>query len=134
MEPQLLFVYGTLKEGFRLNYALEGMVKRGTAFTLGTLYDLGPFPALKLGGDRAVIGELYEITPEVLRRTDSIEGYVPKHTEESLYIRVECRVGMLDGRHSYDAWTYEFNQDLGDAPVVESGTWVKDYGEGYRND
>jgi gamma-glutamylcyclotransferase (GGCT)/AIG2-like uncharacterized protein YtfP len=39
-----------------------------------TLLDLGPFPALRDGGTTAVVGEVYEVGPDLLAELDRFEG------------------------------------------------------------
>jgi gamma-glutamylaminecyclotransferase len=118
-----VFVYGTLKKGFRLHDSLGPDAKFLGEFWLPgyTMRAVGTaFPAIHLEpnvqGSR-VFGEVYEISPQALRRCDWIEG-VPNH-----YFRRE--VMLLDVGWVY---TYCYPQPaMGDEfDRVVSGKWEKD--------
>lgn len=73
-----VFVYGTLKRGqCRERCWPRTPVRIEPAWTLGSLRDLGPYPALLVGSDR-VLGELWSFEPrdilDVLTVLDQIEG------------------------------------------------------------
>jgi len=74
-ETALLFVYGTLKRGFRAHHLLGAARFLGARQTLARfgLVDCGAYPALVLG-QRAVEGELYEVDLPSLRSLDAYEG------------------------------------------------------------
>lgn len=82
----LIFVYGTLKRGCRNHHQLAGQKFVGAARTVPgfVLYDLGGYPGLvPHAADRTgVVGEIWSVGPEALRRLDAFEG-VP----EGLYRR-----------------------------------------------
>src|SRR3990172_1166524 len=71
-----LFVYGTLKKGFALHGALEDAPFLGDAEVKGfKMYSLGGFPGVVRDEKAGTIkGEIYEVTPRLLRRLDYIEG------------------------------------------------------------
>ena len=71
-----LFVYGSLKRGFRHHDLLFGARFRGEAETAAGyhLVLLGEYPALAQGGDGTVTGELYSVDDELLARLDRFEG------------------------------------------------------------
>ena len=56
----------------------------------GTLYNLGSYPGVRLGGVQWVQGEVYQITPELERQLDEIEEVLPQSTGE--YMRREVVV------------------------------------------
>ena len=87
----MIFVYGTLMTGERNHPQLRGLPCLGTARTQPayTLYDLGPYPALAEGGETSVVGELYDVPPELIPSLDAFEG-VP-----DLYQRVP--IALMDG-------------------------------------
>lgn len=75
---EYVFVYGTLKRGqCREDLWPRAPVSVAPAWTLGSLFDLGPYPAL-LGGNDRVLGELWSFEPSempaVLAVLDQIEG------------------------------------------------------------
>lgn len=71
-----LFVYGSLKSGFRHHAELRGAPRRRSARTL-PLYRLvraARYPVLLDDGRESVSGELYRVTEELLRELDRFEG------------------------------------------------------------
>jgi gamma-glutamylcyclotransferase (GGCT)/AIG2-like uncharacterized protein YtfP len=71
----ILFVYGSLKRGARHHDELSAARFLDNARTAPryALSSHGEYPALVQGAD-VVSGELYEVTPELLRRLDEFEG------------------------------------------------------------
>src|SRR5688572_19180393 len=71
-----LFVYGSLKRGFRHHDLLLGARFHGETVTAAgyQLVLLGEYPALADGGDGTVTGELYSVENELLARLDAFEG------------------------------------------------------------
>lgn len=95
MFVQTMFVYGTLKRGqSREMLWPHPPVSVEFATVRGTLFDLGPYPAL-LPGDDVVRGEAWHFdrrhVAPTLAVVDRIEGFDP--SGESLYVRemVYCR-------------------------------------------
>lgn len=85
-ETDLVFVYGSLKQGFQLNHLLrnaqfigEGVTKKGK-FEMFTPND--HWPAVVQGKYR-IKGEVYKVTPEIIERLDQAEG-VPHLYERKL--------------------------------------------------
>jgi gamma-glutamylcyclotransferase (GGCT)/AIG2-like uncharacterized protein YtfP len=74
-----VFVYGTLRRGQAndINRLLPAPRLLGLARIRGTLYDLGPYPGVILGGAGWVQGEVYAITAELERQLDEIEEVAP---------------------------------------------------------
>lgn len=76
-ENTRLFVYGTLLRG----EANHGLIARGLFIREArttpsyTLISLGAFPGLVTGGSLSVVGELYEVTPQILAGLDRLEGH-----------------------------------------------------------
>lgn len=90
MNKQLLFVYGTLKRGFRNERLLRNAEFVGEATTVETdafiMMSNGGFPAVyrkEQCGD-AVAGELYWVTPEQLRRVDELENHPDWYCREEV--------------------------------------------------
>jgi len=77
--PALVFVYGSLKKGFRNNKVLGDSKYVGTfkTTTKFKMLDLGYYPALMLDdvGGNVVLGELYEVSGDTFERLDQLEGY-----------------------------------------------------------
>lgn len=106
-DPACIFVYGTLKRGqVRERSWPRPPVAIEPATVRGTLYDLGPYPALTPGED-TVGGELWHIAPEdiaiTLAALDHVEGYADRPDDLYRRIIVECQTTA--GRVS--AWTYQ---------------------------
>lgn len=94
-ELEHVFVYGTLKRGqCREDCWPAAPVSIEPAWTRGSLWDLGPYPALLLGSDR-VLGELWSFESgdisTVLRALDQIEGTNQPGLPNE-YDRVQTRV------------------------------------------
>ena len=88
----------------------------------GTLYNLGSYPGVRLGGVRGVQGEVYQITPELERQLDEIEEVWPQQTGE--YERREVLV-QCAGR-ALTCLVYEVNQARPPGrSLIESGNWLK---------
>lgn len=87
---ELLFVYGSLKRGLSNHGMLRGAVYVGEAVTAAgyRLVRIDAYPALTRPGSRAIRGELYRVTPELLDALDAFEG--------DEYVRE--RVTLEDGR------------------------------------
>jgi gamma-glutamylcyclotransferase (GGCT)/AIG2-like uncharacterized protein YtfP len=76
-EPSVeLFVYGSLKRGFRHHSELAGahFVSEVRTIRGYTLVSLGPYPALIVSGRDHVAGELYRVKQSHLQRLDLFEG------------------------------------------------------------
>jgi gamma-glutamylcyclotransferase (GGCT)/AIG2-like uncharacterized protein YtfP len=72
-----VFVYGTLKSGEANNNVLRNVDAKllGNAFIPGTLYDLGPYPGVRLEGAGVVYGELWQVEGDGIRALDRLEGH-----------------------------------------------------------
>lgn len=118
-----VFVYGTLRSGHRANSLLRRTAFVKTATLAGAeLYNMGPFPALKLSDDDAnqVVGELFELHPEdkeTLGQLDFYEGCDPSRPNESMYTREVVEVGGVR------AYTYVYNSSVHRYDKIESGDW-----------
>jgi gamma-glutamylcyclotransferase (GGCT)/AIG2-like uncharacterized protein YtfP len=71
-----LFVYGTLKKGYRLHRFLEGARFLGDAQLKGfNMYNLGSYPGIvRDEAAGTVSGEIYDVDAPTLRRLDYVEG------------------------------------------------------------
>jgi len=93
----LVFVYGTLRTGFRNHSLMSGARLQGLDETkaLFRLVDFGSFPAILDEPRTTIVGELWEASAPCVARLDVLEE-VP-----DLYVRRE--VELRSGR---TAWTY----------------------------
>ena len=116
-----VFTYGTLCQGeSREKHILKFSEKKYLNQTIkGSLIDLKDYPGLIISND-VVYGELHH-TPnisETVKALDTIEGF-EGYADSSLF----CRI--LTGSNGISCWTYLWNKDLDDKPIIESGNWVK---------
>ncbi len=103
-----LFVYGTLKRGYSRATVLQGEEFLGTAKTAACyrLYNCGNYPGLVENTNGVSIeGELWEVSPDCLKRLDEIEGVAV-----GLYQRAE--VSLMAPYHSEKAYTYLYLKSL----------------------
>lgn len=116
-----IFVYGSLKRGFRLdpylsNYPIANVGRvRGAA-----IYDLGWFPGLRFVTDQqsSVEGEVYYVDDHTLRVLDRVEGAPSLYTRTSVTVHVDGDSQMLEGVD-----TYVYNGDVSEQMLVEDGVW-----------
>ena len=115
-----LFTYGTLKSAITTpagRELLRGCERVGEGVVSGTLYDAGEYPALLLGGEGTVEGEVWRCPAPLLRVLDRYEG-----VEEGLFRRAAVEVA---GRA---CWVYVAGPGLGPrlrpGAIIESGSWT----------
>lgn len=120
MGKHLVFVYGTLRRGGvrAMPELFPGSKFVGGASVCGRLYDFGEYPGLLSGGaGPPVVGEVYEVGEDVLKKLDDIEA--PAH-----YSRREVEVSLGDS--GVKCWVYE--PDLSLYPsrtLITSGDWIE---------
>jgi gamma-glutamylcyclotransferase (GGCT)/AIG2-like uncharacterized protein YtfP len=129
-----LFVYGTLLKGQSNHHRLQGSVLVAShAWVHGVLYDVGcGYPALVQGVDDIgrVVGEIYLVSPEVLKSVDVLEGYYGKNDVGNYYDRVITRVNFEES--VLEAITYVFSEEQAKSlELIESGDWRRYLTEGY---
>ena len=77
-DMHLVFVYGSLKDGFHNNRILvQSHLVKADAVTVEarfTMRSLIRYPAVLEGGTHRVRGEVYEVDPETLKTLDALEG------------------------------------------------------------
>lgn len=79
------FVYGSLKKGFHNHPVIEGANYLGTFDTPKnyTMYSMGSYPAVTLGGETSIHGEVYETDNQhIINRLNRLEGYSGTPTKE----------------------------------------------------
>ncbi|WP_428000268.1 gamma-glutamylcyclotransferase family protein [Acidovorax sp.] len=126
-----VFVYGTLRQGGTNDITRLQPAPRfvGISRTAGTLYHLGAYPGLVLGGTLDVVGEVYAIAPALERRLDEIEEIHGRPDDE--YFRRE-RTLQVDGR-PVDCLVYEINPGrVTSAARIESGDWMLELSRSVR--
>ncbi len=118
---QLLFIYGTLMPGLRLEAQMQGARLVGAAQVPGRLVDVGRYPGF-LVGDGLVTGEVYEVDTAHLDRLDGVEDMVPGNRAASQYWREEVTVasGPLQGQR---VQTYVYNRSVDDCTPIAHGDY-----------
>ena len=108
-----LFVYGTLKRGFRNAFYLNGADYLGEFTTCSdySMYDFGGYPAVSLEGDSPIAGEVYGINPDILAVIDRLEWY------PDLYQRVTISTAYGE------AWMYVVQSNLCIEKTRLHGDW-----------
>lgn len=121
----LLFVYGTLKQGFHNHHCLgpnATLVSDNAAILRFKMRSLGGFPAIYETGEvkDSIKGELYEVDDIGFKQCDRLEGY------PSFYNRKLVDVSnIVDNTMNIDkAWVYYMDRDPG-GPLVENGVWKR---------
>lgn len=139
---ELVFVYGTLKQGQcragTLNRSrLDPARYLGIALTQPNyaIYNVGEFPALvedELTVDRRVCGELYEVSPSTMEELDRIEG-VPH-----LYRRGEVELDVIqlvylpfsveahkqfEAKRATSYFFVDHERLIAEGNLIESGFW-----------
>ena len=127
-EINQLFVYGSLRSGFRnpaYHYLTRYFHLAGDALVKGKLYDLGEYPAATATEEEKFIsGELYVINDPAefswaIAQLDDYEGLNVEEGETPLYKRESVKA-FINGRGS-DAWIYWYNKDVTGYPEIISG-------------
>jgi gamma-glutamylcyclotransferase (GGCT)/AIG2-like uncharacterized protein YtfP len=123
-----LFVYGSLRRGFRspaYEYISRYFDLVGEAKVKGRLYDLGDYPAAKpTNENNFIIGELYCIRNEnefawAIGQLDDYEGVNVAFDETQLYRRNITEVYF--NNNATTAWIYWYDGNVEGRPVIESG-------------
>jgi gamma-glutamylcyclotransferase (GGCT)/AIG2-like uncharacterized protein YtfP len=112
----LLFVYGTLMQGFPLHPMLAGRAESiGGGIVGGRLLDLGAYPGAVRDPGGAVAGEVYRVgLPELWAALDSTEG--PQYHREEVLVR------MAGGRE-VTAFIYWYVGPLGRGVPIPGGDY-----------
>ena len=127
-EINKLFVYGSLRSGFRTtayHYMAKYFHLMGEATVQGRLYDQGQYPvAVPTEEERFLTGELYQLNnlsefTWVIGQLDDYEGVNAEEGKKPVYKREIVNV-LLNDRH-IPAWIYWFNDTIDGFPEIESG-------------
>lgn len=121
--PRHVFVYGTLRAGQAndINRLRPAPCFVAQARVLGTMYHLGGYPGVLLGGKQSAVGEVYAIDAALERVLDEIEEIYPQQKDE--YSKREIEVGV-NGRQLL-CLVYEINKRyVANRPEIAGGDWV----------
>ena len=123
-----VFVYGTLRAGQAndINRLHPAPKRVGVARLAGTMYHLGTYPGVVLGGVGQVVGEVYQITPALEKTLDEIEEIYPQQRDE--YIKQVVGVDVVPGgvgpTQRLPCLVYELNaRYAAGKPTVAGGDW-----------
>lgn len=119
IRPDLVFVYGTLKDSRRLRAMLRDVSRwriLGTGTIVGRLYDLGPYPALVASSDAS------DRVPGLLVKLESGDAGLARLDEyedvaHGLYVRQQAEV-RLDDDSARQAWVYVYCRPVDGAPRI----------------
>lgn len=118
----LVFVYGSLREGLGNHHVLEGNNAKKIADTSVeipfTMKDIGAFPGLVPNADgdvNAIYGEIYSVSKEGMRALDSLEGFPRFYSR----ILIPTEMGT--------AWVYYLcaGGSYSQYKTVHSGNWLE---------
>ena len=132
-DEQLVFVYGTLKEGGPLHPVLQrhGGQFIGEGSILGdkfVMVTLGNFPGIievEEGTGTEIHGELWLVNTECVESMDSVEG-CPTHFKRE---RQDIWLPLND--NYFPAWVYRYNAAYDDSwhdSIIDDGVWPVSYG------
>jgi gamma-glutamylaminecyclotransferase len=118
-----VFVYGSLKRGFRNHHFLATSRFIDTATTRRDfdLLDLGYFPAAIRPGTFAIQGELFSVDRHTLKNLDRLEG-------NGVFYRREQHSVIVPEDGLVSAWIYLLLEPAGLPVVAAAGyhkTWVE---------
>jgi gamma-glutamylcyclotransferase (GGCT)/AIG2-like uncharacterized protein YtfP len=127
--PELLFVYGTLRPALAVGWPrklVADLEVVGVATVSGLLYDLGDYPGM-VAGEGVVHGDLLRIGDE--ERLAAIDAYEECGGPQALYRREAVLATLANGTR-VEAWAYFFTHPTGGAPVIADGDYLRRRGGG----
>ena len=138
MSEQLLFVYGTLRQGS--GHAMVEWLVRASEFVdaavfQGKLFMVASYPGAVESEDPAdrVLGEAYRLLRPLtlLRRLDEYERCNP-HNADAPYVRRIKPVRLASGAE-VAAWVYLYNRPTAGLERITSGDFLRRSGVGSRS-
>jgi len=124
-----LFVYGTLRRGFKLHHHLARL---GASFEMqakvaGKLFDLGRYPGARpaSGNGKWVLGELFLLrhAENDLKHLDQVEAINPAASERSQFVRALADVIRPDATRE-SAWIYWLSAQAEVGREIVSGDYA----------
>lgn len=122
MNKHLVFIYGSLRRGSARSMSLRfpNATFIAEAVVRGSLYDLGEYPgALTNDSNSVIIGEVYEVDDELLKKLDDFEA-------SSSYRRQQVEITL--GTHRTTGWIYvpeDKTESYSQRTLIESGDWIE---------
>jgi gamma-glutamylcyclotransferase (GGCT)/AIG2-like uncharacterized protein YtfP len=123
-----LFVYGSLRSGFRnpmYEYISRFFTFAGMGKVKGILYDMENYLAgVPTAEEKFIVGELYYAKEEAefsyaIGQLDDYEGVLGEVGEAPLFRREIVHVFLED--REIQSWIYWYNGETNDRPLVPSG-------------
>ncbi|WP_411825972.1 gamma-glutamylcyclotransferase [Luteolibacter sp. AS25] len=118
-----VFVYGTLRKGGSNHFRMAGADFVGGGKVSGKMFRIDWYPALLLGGDTSVKGELYLVSDKTLAELDDFEGITPDCEESREYHRVKTPV-RLDSGETEEGWVWEWIGDTETVELLDTEDWL----------
>jgi gamma-glutamylcyclotransferase (GGCT)/AIG2-like uncharacterized protein YtfP len=116
MKCGLVFVYGTLRRGGSNHFRMEKTEFVAAATVKGRLYQIDWYPGLVLDtAADAIIGEIYQVPPDVLEELDLFEG--------AEYRRLQTQVSLPEGE-TVSAWIWVWSGPVDETRRITSGDWL----------
>lgn len=115
----IIFVYGTLKQGWGNHRCIEGQEYLGHGQTLYPnyqMYSLGGFPGV-VAGNKQITGELYAVDDEAFARCDRLEGHPTFYKRQ----QIPVVIGYVDdgGAEHMSAWMYIYQGQVSDCQPID---------------
>ncbi|MDY6992446.1 MAG: gamma-glutamylcyclotransferase family protein [Pseudomonadota bacterium] len=114
MATHNVFVYGTLKKGYRYHHWLQGLRGQPAVAPKIDLY-AGPHYPFAVRGQGQAQGELYRVTDMVLAQLDQLEGHPHDYHRELTWV-------IVPHQRQFNAWIY-LNAQAYCYPLIQSGCW-----------
>jgi len=120
MNKHFVFIYGTLRRGCPGSMSIRFPNSKfvAEAKVKGGLYDLGPYPGLRLDESNSlVVGEVYEVDDALLNELDEFEA-------SSNYLRKQVEISFAGQKTN--CWTYEPDAEFYRfEKLIASGDWME---------
>ncbi|WP_248925847.1 gamma-glutamylcyclotransferase family protein [Paenibacillus hamazuiensis] len=119
-----LFVYGTLLKGEANHHIVAPyLIAVEPGVVRGTLYNVGPYPALMLSeshADGVIVGEWMTVSEAGLPALDQLENFYAPGDPRNEYERM--RIVDIDGNR--EGWVYVYvRHDPSCFPEIATGSW-----------
>lgn len=128
-----IFVYGTLKKAYKDLNTFTAVFHSNTewlcyAVVKGDMYLKDWYPALHMGGDNLVFGEIYRINSPALLET--IDQYEDAITQDEYAIKLKNRIPITCDyvrKHiqidDMECWIYEYLGKVNERMRIENGVF-----------
>lgn len=130
----LVFVYGTLRKKAVANDLMADSLWKGEAFVPGRLYRIDWYPGVVYephSNQNWVIGDLFEVSTQVLKKLDEYEGCNEGCTLPYEYERIDARAKISNSTKTElkETWVacqlWNYQRNVGPDQQILSGDWLK---------